>query len=52
MAEKKMVEKRMSEKKLSERLRPRCPDCKFRIRGENHDEGKHHKSGGKGKFRR
>lgn len=20
-----------------------CPDCKFRIRGENHNEGNHHK---------
>jgi len=20
-----------------------CPDCKMRIRGENHAEGKHHK---------
>ena len=22
---------------------PRCPDCKMKIRGANHNEGKHHK---------
>ena len=35
----------MSEKK--ERIVPRCPDCGYRIRGKNHEEGSHHKSGGK-----
>ena len=26
-----------------------CPDCKFRIGGKGHEEGSHHKQGGKGK---
>ena len=27
----------------------KCPECGYKIRGKNHDEGDHHKSGGKGK---
>lgn len=30
-----------------EPTRPRCPDCKFKIRGKNHDKGTHHKQGKK-----
>ena len=37
---------------LPVRVRQRCDDCGLRIRGENHAEGIHHKSGGRGKFQR
>ena len=36
--------------KLPTRTRPLCPDCGFRIRGDNHNEGIHHKTGGRGKY--
>ena len=26
--------------------KPKCPECRFRVRGPNHDQGFHHKSGG------
>ena len=26
-----------------QRFRPRCPQCKLRIRGTDHDNGLHHK---------
>lgn len=29
---------------------PRCGVCGFRIRGENHEEGMHHKMVAKGKY--
>jgi DNA-directed RNA polymerase subunit RPC12/RpoP len=27
---------------LQKRTRPRCPDCGFRIRGKDHENGMHH----------
>lgn len=30
-------------------IRPRCPACGFKIRGANHENGRHHISGMKGK---
>ena len=50
MAKTKEKTKAVKERKLPVRIRPRCPDCSFRVRGENHGGGIHHKSGGRGKF--
>lgn len=28
----------------------KCPKCGFRVRGKNHDKGRHHKKGKMGKY--
>ena len=39
--------KQGKKKELEKAVRERCSGCRFKIRGENHNEGSHHKSGGK-----
>lgn len=43
----------MSETKKSETKKKssnRCPQCGFRRKGKNHDDGEHHKSGKHGSY--
>jgi len=42
-----MAKKKRKKLKPKKIKRPRCKVCGFRIRGKNHDEGRHHQEAAK-----
>ena len=44
-----MNKKKEKKNTAAEKTRPRCPQCGYRTRGQQHEDGYHHKHGSSGR---